>query len=238
MVPGSRDVSSIPIDSTPLQVLYEDNHVIAVFKPAGLLTQGDRTGDMSLLELTRKWLKEKYAKPGNVFLGLVHRLDRPVAGVVVFGKTSKGASRLSESFRRRTVVKEYWAVVEGAPPKAEGRLEDRMDWPTEGKAEILLPGDDRPGKMAVLDYRVLQRGTRTSLVEIHLGTGRKHQIRAQLAHLGTPIVGDQKYGARTTGDVAMGLICRRLEWDHPVKEERVSVSVPESITEDLKRWVK
>jgi 23S rRNA pseudouridine1911/1915/1917 synthase len=210
-------------------VLHEDNHVIAVFKPAGLLTQGDETGDASLLELTKGYLKQKYEKPGNVFLGLVHRLDRPVSGVVVFGRTSKAASRLSEQFRSRSVEKIYLAWVQGTPKAPSGTL-----------VHYLRPGDKRmeifdepkpDTKEASLDFRLLRSEGGISLLEVTLHTGRKHQIRAQLARLGTPILGDTRYGGpRGSGD-GIGLVAHLIRFDHPTKQERIEVRAPQSALE-------
>lgn len=211
---------------TSLNVLYEDNHVIAVFKPAGLLTQADASGAECLLERTRAWLKAKYAKPGNAFVGLVHRLDRPVAGVVLFAKTSKGASRLSEQFRGRAVRKIYRALVEGKPAQPSAVLVHYLagDGQTGVKA-YAEPAPDR--KQAKLSYHQLPGG----MLEIELGTGRKHQIRAQLAAIGCPVVGDRKYGARTAFAAgAIALVAKRLEFDHPVRPgERVAVEVPDEL---------
>ncbi len=218
-----------------LEVLYEDNHLIAVFKPAGLLTQGDETGDESLMDVVKAFLKEKYGKPGNVFLGLIHRLDRPVAGVVLFGKTSKGAARLSEQFRTRAVKKIYQAVVEGAPKAPQGELIGVVD-----------------GKPAQLSYRVLGTSGGRSLVEVELGTGRKHQIRIQFSEIGCPIVGDIRHGAAEAAREAeqairrgllppfppgIALVAKRLEFDHPVrKEERIIVEIPERLDPLHKRF--
>lgn len=211
-------------------VLHEDNHVIAVFKPAGLLTQGDSTGDASLLELTKAYLKEKYAKPGNVFLGLVHRLDRPASGVVVFGRTSKAASRLSEQFRSRSVEKRYLAWVEGVPRTASGELSHHL---VEGEKRVLAYEAPREGtKPAKLAYRTLASRDGISLLEVDLHTGRKHQIRAQLSAMGTPIVGDTRYGAkRKDGAPGIGLLAYWLSFDHPTKEERLEIRAPESALE-------
>ncbi len=160
-----------------LKVLYEDNHLIAVFKPVGVLTQGDITGDRCLMDEVKSYLKEKYKKPGNVFLGLLHRLDRPASGIVLFAKTSKGASRLSEQFRNRTIEKTYHALVLGRPKQNKGNLVD-----------FLKKGDTGKPKRAELDYEVISSGGKYSLLKINLKTGRFHQIRNQLELLGHPIV--------------------------------------------------
>lgn len=208
-------------------VLHEDNHVIAVFKPAGLLTQGDSSGDVSLLELTKAYLKEKYRKSGNVFLGLVHRLDRPASGVVVFGRTSKAASRLSEQFRSRSVEKKYLAWVEGSPTRASGTLNHHL---LEGEKRVLAFDEPREGtKPARLDYRSVAEKGGITLLEIELHTGRKHQIRAQLSAMGTPILGDTRYGGqKKDGEPGIGLLAYSLSFDHPTQKERIEVRAPKS----------
>jgi 23S rRNA pseudouridine1911/1915/1917 synthase len=196
-------------------VLYVDNHLLAVCKPAGMLTQGDRTGDTSLLELCRTYVKQQFNKPGNVFLGLAHRLDRPVSGVVVFARTSKAAARLSAQFRTRQVQKIYWALVEGKVP-AEGILVDRLVR-TVTRSRIAT---NEPGLLAELRFtrRGYCRGT--SWVEIALGTGRHHQIRVQFAHYGHPVVGDHRYGAATSfTSHAIALHARALRLKHPTRPE-------------------
>lgn len=212
----------------PLKVLYEDNHLIAVFKPHRVPTQGDRGGDLNLLDMTKHYLKERYQKPGNVFLGMVHRLDRPVAGVVIFAKTSKAASRLSESIRLKEVEKTYHALVEG---KVEGEAELVHYVKAQETKPVEIQKEMFPqAKKALLRYRCLKTQAATSLLEISLITGRKHQIRAQLASIGHPIVGDKKYGATlpyTEGAIA--LLAKSLEFQHPVKEERVRITVAESV---------
>lgn len=206
-------------------VLHEDNHVIAVFKPAGLLTQGDASCDPSLLDLTKQYLKEKYGKPGNVFLGLVHRLDRPVAGVVVFGRTSKAASRLSEQFRTRGVEKIYWAWVEGEPSPKAGSLAHYL---RQGEKRVeVADAESEDAKLAKLEYLTLAARDGITLLEVRLLTGRKHQIRVQLASLGTPILGDGKYGGkRTDGRPGIGLVAHTLIFDHPTLKERIQVTAP------------
>lgn len=182
-----------------LNVIYEDNHLIAVVKPAGLLTQGDKTGDESLLEQVREYLKNKYKKPGNVFVGLVHRLDRNVSGIVLFAKTSKGASRLSEQIRNHEVDKIYTATVEGIVSPTKGKLEHYLD-KDEGLNKVQISDKPIQGyKKVVLEFEVLSQftihNTPVTSLKIHLETGRSHQIRAQLAHIGHPILGDIKYGS-------------------------------------------
>lgn len=181
-----------------VKVLYEDNHLIAVFKPAGMLVQGDETGDLCLMDEVKKYLKEKYNKPGQVFLGLLHRLDRPVSGVVLFAKTSKGAARLSEQIRTHKVKKVYQALVEGHVKKEKATL---INWirKDEQKNKVTLFDKETPNSLfAELEYKVLKSNAKNSLLEINLKTGRPHQIRSQLAYIGHPIIGDLKYGAKET----------------------------------------
>lgn len=182
-----------------LDVLYEDNHLIAVWKPAGLLTQGDATGDANLMDEVKEYLKEIYQKPGNVFLGLLHRLDRPVQGVVLFAKTSKGASRLSKQIRNRTIKKIYHALVEGAPPEPAGTLVNYLIHDKNTNTARVYDTEKEGSQRAELSYKTLSTDLEVrppkTLLEVELHTGRHHQIRAQLSHIGCPIVGDVKYGA-------------------------------------------
>jgi 23S rRNA pseudouridine1911/1915/1917 synthase len=205
-----------------LTVLYEDNHMLAVSKPAGLLTQGDRSDDPSLLDITKAWLKDKYKKPGNVFLGLVHRLDRQVPGVVVFAKTSKAASRLSAAFRERRVEKIYLAVTEGTPKERQGTLEHRLGPLQKGRVHVT-----RDGKVARLRYEVVAEAAGRAVVSVRPETGRKHQIRVQLSSIGCPIVNDVRYGAKPVGDApsqGIALAARRLVVPHPTQMDvRVTI---------------
>ncbi len=178
-----------------LQVLYEDNHIIAVHKPAGILVQEDKTGDPSLLDQVKYYLKHKHHKPGKVFLGLVHRLDRPVAGVIVFGKTSKGAARLSEQFREHTVRKIYHALVIGTPKKSHDVLTHHLRKDPDTNKVYVHESAKPDTQHAELEYTLVSSNGKYSIVQVELKTGRGHQIRAQLAHIGCPIVGDVKYGA-------------------------------------------
>jgi 23S rRNA pseudouridine1911/1915/1917 synthase len=234
--PKGNQLDAKKASGAPLRVLFEDNHHIAVFKPARVLTQGDETGDPSLMDLTKAWLKEKYRKPGNVFLGLLHRLDRPVAGVVLFAKTSKGASRLSEQFRTREVSKIYWAVVEGNVGASHGELRHYLR--TEETGKVTLGSEPYEGaKVARLSYRRLEESGRTTLLEVTLETGRKHQIRAQLAAMGHPIVGDTRYGASRAKGEGIALIAKRLEFRHPIQSEtRVTIELPDEL-HDLRSWL-
>jgi RluA family pseudouridine synthase len=204
--------------------LYVDNHLLAVCKPAGMLTQGDRTGDISLLELCRTYVQQQFNKPGNVFLGLVHRLDRPVSGVVVLARTSKAAARLSAQFRARQVQKTYWALVEGKIP-AEGRLVDRLGR-RGGTSHI---AKETSGVFAELQFVRLGYRRGISWVEINLGTGRHHQIRVQFAHYGYPLVGDFRYGAtQSFTRHALALHARALSLSHPTRLQALTfIAEPE-----------
>jgi 23S rRNA pseudouridine1911/1915/1917 synthase len=178
-----------------LKVLYEDNHLIAVYKPAGILVQGDKTGDKCLMDEVKEYLKNKYQKPGNVFLGLLHRLDQPVSGIVLFAKTSKAAARLSEQIRERKVKKVYQALVQGIMPAESGTLVHYLKKDNEKNKVEVKEKEFTDSLRAELDYEVLKSDGQNSWVKINLKTGRPHQIRAQLAAVGCPILGDLKYGA-------------------------------------------
>lgn len=209
-----------PLSTAPApEILLEDNHVLAVNKPAGMLVQEDATGDVDLLAWGKAYLKAKYDKPGNVFLGLVHRLDRPVSGVVVFARTSKAAARLSEQFRRRTTEKIYWALVEGEAP-ARGELTQRLVREAGKSSRVAAAGE---GQAATLAFRRRSFAGGVSWLEVTLGTGRHHQIRLQLADAGHPILGDLRYGARTPFGGQVALHARRLAFDHPVKAVRLEI---------------
>ncbi len=205
-------------------VLYEDNHLLVLNKPGGVLVQGDRTGDETLLQGVKQYIKEKYQKPGNVFLGLVHRLDRVTSGVVVLARTSKAAARLSDAFRERKVRKSYLAVVHGIPREKEGLLEDPLSWDEKKRRAFV----HRSGKPARLHYRVLKSAGDKSLLLVVPETGRKHQIRAQLARAGHPIVGDLKYGSkeRIADGRAILLHAWRLDLPHPTRREEMTFEAP------------
>ena len=208
-------------------VLYEDNHIIAVNKTCREIVQGDKTGDTPLSEQLKVWLKEKYAKPGQVFLGVTHRLDRPVSGVVLFAKTSKALSRLNEMFRVGEVKKTYWAIVTQCPPAEEGEL---VHWLVRNEKQNKSYAYDieRPNaKKAILHYRVIGRSDRYYLLEIDLKTGRHHQIRCQLAKMGCPIKGDLKYGfARSNPDGGISLHARSAAFIHPVSKIPLKIVAP------------
>ena len=210
-----------------MEVLYEDNHLLIVNKAAGEIVQGDKTGDTPLSEQLKAYLKAKYAKPGNVFLGVVHRLDRPVSGVVVFARTSKALSRLSEMFRRKDVSKTYHAIVEGCPERPTATLDDWLVRNERQNKSYVVAEGTRDAKRATLDYELLRRGERYSLVEVHLHTGRHHQIRCQLAHAGMTIKGDLKYGARRSNpDASISLHARRICFEHPVSHQSIDITAP------------
>ena len=210
-----------------MEVLYEDNHIIIVNKEVGEIVQGDRTGDIPLSETVKQWLKEKYAKPGNVFCGVVHRIDRPVSGVVVFAKTSKALSRLNDMLRRGEMHKTYLALVEGHPEADEALLENMLV--SDGrinKTFVARPGQ-KDAKLSKLRYRVVARGDRYSLLEVNLLTGRKHQIRVQLSAIGCPIRGDLKYGDRRSNpDGSISLLARSIDFIHPVSKQPIHVEAP------------
>ena len=210
-----------------MQVVYEDNHLIIVNKNCSEIVQGDKTGDKPLSETVKEYIKEKYAKPGNVFIGVVHRLDRPVSGLVVFARTSKALSRLSEMFRNGDIHKTYWAIVKNAPPAMEGEL---VNWLTRNERQNKSYAYDREvphSKKAVLDYKVIGRSERYTLLEINLKTGRHHQIRCQLAKIGCPIKGDLKYGfPRSNPDGGISLLSRRVSFIHPVSKKEIDVEAP------------
>ena len=210
-----------------MQVIYEDNHIIVVNKAAGEIVQGDKTGDKPLVEIVREYIKEKYHKPGNVFCGVAHRLDRPVAGLVVFAKTSKALTRLNDMFRNGSVKKTYWAITRNMPPQPEGRIVSYIT-STERNNKSYSSPEPRPGaKEAALSYRHVASSERYHLLEINLETGRKHQIRVQLASIGCPVRGDLKYGdKRSNPDGSSSLMARHIEFIHPVSGNHISLSAP------------
>ncbi len=207
--------------------LYEDNHIIIVSKRSGEIVQGDKTGDLPLSETVKQYIKEKYQKPGNVFLGVVHRLDRPVWGLVVFAKTSKALTRLNKMFRDGEVHKTYWAITKEAPPAEEGVL---TDWlvRNERQNKSYAHSQETPNaKKAVLKYKVIAHSDHYHLLEVQLLTGRHHQIRCQLANMGCPIKGDLKYGAkRSNPDGSISLLARSVAFVHPVSKENIVVEAP------------
>ena len=210
-----------------MNVIYEDNHIIVVNKESGEIVQGDKTGDTPLSDCVKDYLKRKYQKPGNVFLGVVHRLDRPVSGLVVFAKTSKALSRLNEMFRKGEVHKTYWAIVKNAPKEPSGRLTHWICRNEKQNKSYAYNSEVSGSKKAVLDYRLLASGDNYHILEIRLLAGRHHQIRCQLSAMGSPIRGDLKYGAqRSNPDGSISLLSRHVEFVHPVSKELVSLDAP------------
>ena len=210
-------------------VIYEDNHLLCVSKRPGEIVQGDKTGDEPMSEALKAWLKEKYQKPGNVYLGVIHRLDRPVGGLVIFAKTSKALSRMNELFRRGEVQKRYWAIVTARPPKESDTLEHYLVRnEQQNKSYVARQGAaTRGAKLARLSYRLLASGEHYHLLEIELHTGRHHQIRCQLAHMGCSIKGDLKYGAeRSNPDGGISLHARRIAFTHPISGRSVEIVAP------------
>lgn len=210
-----------------MEVIYEDNHIIVVNKAPGEIVQGDKTGDKPLSEQVKEWIKEKYAKPGNVFCGVVHRLDRPVGGLVVFAKTSKGLSRMNEMFRNGDVHKTYWAITKNMPPEQEGTLTHYITTREKINKSYASITPKEGALKAQLKYKVIARSDRYTLLEINLLTGRKHQIRVQLSAIGCPVKGDLKYGAeRSNPDGSISLLARKIQFVHPVSKKEINLTAP------------
>lgn len=215
-----------------VKVLYEDNHLIVAIKPAGVLSQSDGSNAPDMLTILKAYIKDKYQKPGEVYLGLVHRLDRPVSGVMVFARTSKAASRLSEQIRTRRVEKIYRCVVNGVL-EGEGRLENFIS-KDEASNTVTVSDVEKPGfKASYLDYRALASKDGMTMAEVKLGTGRSHQIRAQMAHAGHPLIGDLKYGKKDNRTKDIALEAYKLSFEHPVKREFITF---ESAVPDTFPW--
>lgn len=210
-----------------MTILYEDNHIIAVNKNNSEIVQGDKTGDTPLSETVKAYIKEKYAKPGEVFLGVTHRLDRPVSGIVLFARTSKALTRLNDMFRNQEIKKTYWAIVKERPKEAEGRLEHYLVR-NEKQNKSYAYDDIKPNaKKASLTYKLLANSSNYYLLEVQLETGRHHQIRCQLAKMGSPIKGDLKYGfARSNPNGGISLHARSVEFVHPVSKELIKITAP------------
>jgi 23S rRNA pseudouridine1911/1915/1917 synthase len=207
------------------EIIYEDNHIIAVYKRSSDLTQGDKTGDISLDTEVKEYLREKYKKPGEVFLGVVHRLDRPVSGVILYARTSKALERLNEMFRSKQIKKTYLAIVKERPPEDEATITHFLKKNEEQNKSYAYDTEVKGSKEASLTYRLKGRSERFYLLEIELHSGRHHQIRAQLAKIGCPIKGDLKYGfPRSNEDGGISLLARKLEFIHPVKKEPVIIT--------------
>lgn len=214
-------------DKKNLQVLYEDNHIIVVNKRVGDIVQGDKTGDQPLSDVVKEYIKDKYNKPGEVYLGVVHRLDRPTTGIVLFAKTSKALTRLNEMFKNRDTKKTYWAVVKNTPELPQATLEHYLKRNSKNNTSKAHIKEVPESKLARLDYKVIYKLTNYTVLEVNLHTGRHHQIRAQLTSIGSPIKGDLKYGFnRSNPDGGIHLHARKLEFIHPVSKEIISIEAP------------
>ena len=210
-----------------MNVVYEDNHLIIVYKEAGEIVQGDKSGDEPLSEMVKQWIKEKYQKPGNVFLGVVHRLDRPVAGLVIFARTSKALTRLNEMFRNGDIHKTYWAIVQQPPIESESTLTDWLVRNTQQNKSYAYNMPAPMAKKSILHYKTISSTERYTLLEVNLMTCRHHQIRCQLANIGCPIKGDLKYGAaRSNPDGSICLLSHKVEFVHPVSKKKIKVVSP------------
>ncbi|MBR6639752.1 MAG: RluA family pseudouridine synthase [Muribaculaceae bacterium] len=217
-----------------MEILYEDNHIIIVNKASGEIVQGDKTGDRPLVEILKDWIKEKYNKPGNVFCGVVHRLDRPVSGVVVFAKTSKALTRLNEMFRKGEVRKTYWAITRNQPPKTEDVLTHYITTVERNNKSYTSITPKSGAKEAKLSYRHIASSDRYHLLEVNLMTGRKHQIRVQLSAIGCTIKGDLKYGdKRSNPNGSISLMARRVQFIHPVSGVEIDVTAPIPANDNL-----
>jgi 23S rRNA pseudouridine1911/1915/1917 synthase len=210
-----------------LQVLFEDNHIIIVNKRAGDITQGDKTGDKPLSDVVKEYVKDKYNKPGLVFIGTVHRLDRPTSGIVIFARTSKALERLNKMLRDKTIKKTYWALVKNAPKTTAGTLINFLKKDTKKNKSFVYKKEIEGSKNAILHYNIIKKLENYFLIEIDLETGRHHQIRTQLAHIGTAIKGDLKYGfPRSNKDGSISLHARKIKFIHPVSKEEIAITAP------------
>ncbi len=218
-----------------MTVLYEDNHIIIVSKTVNEIVQGDKTGDKTLIDSVKQYIKVKYNKPGDVFLGLAHRLDRPTSGIVVFARTSKALSRLNAMFRDGEIHKTYWAISANCPKETEGTLENFIQKNEKLNKSFIASKETKEAKKAILNYRIISKSDRYYLWEINLLTGRHHQIRCQLAAINCPIKGDLKYGyPRSNPDGGLSLHARKVEFIHPVSKKEISVIAP--VPEGDKLW--
>lgn len=207
-----------------INVLYEDNHLLIVEKPVNIAVQEDASKDMDLLNMLKNYIKEKYNKPGDVYLGLVHRLDRPVGGVMVFARTSKAASRLSNELRKHQIYRKYKAIIRGSLPKKQGELVDYLYKDRKKNIVSVVSSKNKDGKKAILEYKVLSKKDNLSMLEVELKTGRSHQIRVQLSNQGTPLYGDQKYGQHVNKHgQQIALWASSLSVKHPTKDEMITV---------------
>lgn len=216
--------------------VYEDNHIIVVNKKPGEIVQGDNTGDTPLSEIIKAYIKEKYNKPGNVFCGVVHRIDRPVGGLVIFAKTSKALTRLNDMLRKGEIHKTYWALVEGKPEKDSDTLKNYLVSDGRMNKTFIAKEGAPDAKESILQYTTVAKGDRYTLLEINLLTGRKHQIRAQLSAIGHPIKGDLKYGARRSNpDGGISLLARKIDFIHPVSKQQISLEAP--LPDEFKKFL-
>jgi 23S rRNA pseudouridine1911/1915/1917 synthase len=210
-----------------LQILHEDNHIIIINKRVGDIAQGDKTGDKPLSDVVKEYIKEKYSKPGDVFLGVVHRLDRPTTGIVIFARTSKSLTRLNELFKNRETQKTYWAIIKNKPPKNEDNLSHYLKRNEKNNTSKAHNKEVSDSKLAQLDYKIIKQLDNYYALEINLYTGRHHQIRAQLSAIGCPIKGDLKYGFdRSNPDGGIHLHARKLVFIHPVTKEKMTITAP------------
>ncbi len=219
-----------------LQILFEDNHIIVINKRVGDIVQGDKTGDKPLSEVVKEYIADKYNKPGKVFLGVVHRLDRPTSGILIFARTSKALERLNKMLREKTIKKTYWAVVKTPPTKQQDTLINYLKKNPKNNKSTAYSKEIKDSKKAVLHYKIINKSDHYTLLEIDLETGRHHQIRCQLANIGSPIKGDLKYGFnRSNKNGGIHLHARKIEFIHPVKKENImlSASVPEDVIWDI-----
>jgi len=210
-----------------LQVLFEDNHILIVNKRAGDITQGDKTGDKPLSEVVKEYVKDKYNKPGNVFIGTVHRLDRPTSGIVIFARTSKAFERLNKMLRDKVIQKTYWAIVKNQPKAKTDTLTNFLKKDSKKNKSFVYKKEIEGSKKATLHFKVIQKLDNYSLLEVDLETGRHHQIRTQLSHIGSPIKGDLKYGFdRSNKDGSISLHARKINFVHPVTKEIITIIAP------------
>ena len=217
-----------------MQVLYEDNHIIIVSKTVNEIVQADKTGDKTLIDSVKTYIKEKYCKPGEVFIGLPHRLDRPTSGIVVFARTSKALTRLNAMFRDGNIHKTYWAITANKPPQEEGTLENYIQKNEKLNKSFIAKQESKEAKKAILNYKIISASDRYYLWEIELLTGRHHQIRCQLANIGCPVKGDLKYGyPRSNPDGGLSLHARRVQFVHPVSKVEIDITAP---VPDDKLW--
>lgn len=211
----------------PSSILYEDNHLIALNKKSSEIVQGDRTGDATMPDAIKSYLKKKYNKPGNVFCGVIHRLDRPTSGAILFARTSKGLERMNKQFRDKETAKTYWAILENKPPSASGTLRNHLKKNEKQNKSYVTSKETKGAKEAILHYRLLSSSERFHLVEVELETGRHHQIRTQFSKIGCCIKGDLKYGAkRSNNDGSICLHARKLSFSHPTTKEPISITAP------------